>query len=89
MNFRFGKTSESTEIVYFVFEGTLEQGNFSALCFYPESRKEIKRRRHFIELNGKPHFTFEFCRALSAERTLNSLISIPNHVLVNLLHKIP
>lgn len=43
---------------------------------------------HFIELNVNPHFTSEFCRAQSAERQLNSLIPIPNHVRFNLLHEI-
>ena len=50
--------------------------------------KPIRGCGHFIELNVNSHFTSEFCRAQSAERQLNSLVPIPNHVRFNLLHEI-
>lgn len=48
----------------------------------------IRGCRHFIGLNGNSHFTPEFYWIQSAERQLNSFISIPNHILFNLFHKI-
>lgn len=71
-----------------VFEGVLEihQGLHSVCDLWGCGQKG--GCGHFMGLNGNPHFTSEFCRAQSAERQLNSLIPIPNHVRFNLLHEI-